>query len=287
MIKDSKGPQETEDDCIDLSLLVDAVRQHWLIFMGCLLGAVCIAFIAYLCVPPRWSASATLRIGAVASFSLTDADSKLIESLPEAEATMHLSHFESAVFASPKFAQALTNRDRALYRKTLKVEPVRGTNLLGISAAATSPETARGLVEAAVITLIAEHNEKLRLAVQPMRMRLQSLNHQIAAKEKELAQLRQALPEVERQPGYGRILAIDVMSRLESNLQQLTDDQFSLQSQLAAPQTYETVLMDVVKVGAKPYFPRLSVFLIIAIVVGGLAGGIASLFLFRKRLALA
>lgn len=287
MKKDSNDLSETDEDCIDLSLLIDAVKQHWLAFTGCLLSAVCLAVIAYLCIPPRWSASATVRIGTVASFSLTDARSALIETPPEAEATVHLAHFESAVFASPLLAQGLSNRDRMLYRKTLKAEPVRGTNLLGISAAATSPEAAHRLVEAAVTVLIAEHGKKLQLATQPMRMRLQSLNHQITAKDKELAQLRQALPEVERQSGYGRILAIDVMSRLEANLQQLTDDQFSLQSQLAPPQTYETALIDAVRVGAKPYFPRLSIFLVIAIVVGGLLGGMVSVFLFRRSLALA
>lgn len=200
---------------------------------------------------------------------------------------MHLARFENTVFNSSLLTQSLPDRDKALYRKTLKVEQVRGANFLSISAAATSPEIARRLVEAAVTTLIDEHNTKLELAVQPMRMRLQSLARQIATKEKELMQLRQAQSETERQPGYGRILAIDLMSRLESNLQQLTDDQFGLHSQLAAPQTYETALIDAVTVGAKPYFPRLSMFLIIAIIVGGLLGGLASVFLYRKRLALA
>jgi len=287
MIKDSKVPSETDDDCIDLSLLIDAIRRHWLAFTGCVLAAICIAVVAYLCVPPRWSASAIVRIGAVASYSLTDANSKLIETPPEAEATMHLARFENTVFNSSLLTQGLPDRDKALYRKTLKAEQVRGANFLNISAAATSPEIARRLVEAAVTTLIDEHNTKLELAVQPMRVRLQSLARQIAAKEKELMQLRQAQSETERQPGYGRILAIDLMSRLESNLQQLTDDQFGLQSQMAAPQTYETALIDPVKVGAKPYFPRLSMFLIIAIVVGGLSGGLVSVFLYRKRLLLA
>src|SRR5262245_11983962 len=119
----------SDDDTVDLSLFIDAVRFHWRAFFSCLAGAIAISVLAYALIPSRWEANTTLRIGAVAVVSKSP---QLIESTIEAATRVRKERFQTAVFNSTSLAGKLSSTEEALYRRTVKATPVNGTNLIDV-----------------------------------------------------------------------------------------------------------------------------------------------------------
>lgn len=278
MAENIKSPQD--DDFIDLSLIIDVLKDQWRLFIVILLGALIVGAVAYSLVPSRWQAKATLRVGEVASISsgASTNETELIEPVSEAVARMYLVAFQDAVIASPVI-QGLAQGEIDLFRKTFEAVPVKGTYFIQVSVSGKSPQTARKMLEAVIEALFAAHQIKMGPAIQQMRDRIENLNSRIALKQKSLDRLKKMLGK-----GAGdTVRALDLLDRQETGIQQLMDERSTIESMLHPPQTFNTMLVDAVRTGGKPYFPRLSMFLIASILAGGLLGMLASLCRYRKR----
>lgn len=273
-----------DDDFIDLSLIVDALKDQWRLFSIILMVALIAGIIAYSFTPSRWEAEATLRVGEIASISSGESanNTELIEPIGETVARMQLMQFQDTVINSPTL-QGIEQGEIALFKKTFEAEPVRGTYFIHVSVSGGSPQTAQKMLETVIETLLAIHQEKMQPAIQQVRDRIEGLNNRIALKQKNLERLKQM------QGGKNAgdtVRALDLLDRQETDIQQLKDDRSGMESMLHPPQTFNTSVVDAVRAGNKPYFPRLSMFLILSIMGGGLLGLLASLYRYRKKLQL-
>ncbi|GGI54420.1 Wzz/FepE/Etk N-terminal domain-containing protein [Oxalicibacterium solurbis] len=279
MTENIKSPQN--DDFIDLSLIINVLKDQWRLFIVILLGALIVGTIAYSLVPPRWQAEATLRVGEIASASPGEStsDTELIEPVGEAIARMYLAQFQDTVISSPTL-RGLEQGEIGLFKRTFEAEPVKGTYFIHVSVSGNSPQTARKMLEAVIETLFLAHQVKMKLAIQQVQDRIKSLNGRIALKQKSLGQLKQILGE--KLTG-NTIRALDLLDRQQTDIQQLMDQRSAMESMLHPPQTFNTTVVDAVRAGRKPYFPRLSMFLIASVLVGGLLGFLTSLCCYRKK----
>jgi uncharacterized protein involved in exopolysaccharide biosynthesis len=285
----NKKSIEMDGDGVDLSVVFKAITQQWRVFFACLATALVLAVLACMLIPPRWSASATVRIGVIPSYGPAELPfGGPIEPVSEVEARVRLPDFAKGVFQEPAL-QGMTSADIALYRKTVKAVALRGTGLVTLNVAATSQDNARRVMEATVAWLQAAHDKKVQRATQQLRTRLQELNKQVANQQAELIHLKRNLGKEgqanTKKLGYEDLVAQDLIIRLEIELRALEKSRFAIQSLLLPPITYPTELVDQVTVGDKPYFPILRLFVMIAVIAGGMLGALLCLFFYQRRLA--
>lgn len=277
MTEKIQSPQN--DDFVDLSLIIDVLKDQWRLFAVILVGTLFVGVIAYFLVPSRWQAEATLRVGEIVSVSSGEPTTELIEPVGEAVARMQLAQFQAAVIDSPAL-QDLEQGEIALFRKTFKAVLVKGTYFIRVSVSGKSSQTARKMLEVVIETLCTAHQKRMQPAIQQIQDRIESLNGRIALKQKSLDRLKQILSGKNTED---TVRALDLLDRQETDIQQLTGERSLLESMLHPPQMFNTAIEDAVRVGSKPYFPRLSMFLIASILVGGLLGVLASLCHYRRK----
>ena len=270
-----------DDDFIDLSLIADALKDQWRLFAIILMIAFIVGITAYSLTPSRWQAEATLRVGEIASISSGESanNTELIEPIGEAVARMQLTQFQDAVINSPTL-QDIEQGEIALFKKTFEAESMRGTYFIHVSVSGKSPQTAQKMLETAIETLFAVHQEKMQPAIQQVQERIEGLNSRIALKQKSLERLKQLLTG---KNAGDTVRALDLLDRQETDIQQLKDARSTMESMLHPPQTFNTSVVDAVRASDKPYFPRLSMFLILSILAGGLLGLLTSLYCYRKK----
>lgn len=268
-----------DDDFVDLSLIFDVLKDQWRLFIAILLGALIIGATAYSLVPSRWHAEATLRIGEIASVSLGQPTTELIEPVGEAIARMQLAQFQDAVIDSPSL-KGLEQGEINLFKKTFKTAPVKGTYFIHVSVSGKSSRTAYKMLETAVETLLAIHQEKMQLAIQQVRDRIESLDGRITLKQKSLDRLKQMLGG---KSAGDTVRVLDLLDRQQTDIRQLIDERSAMESMLQPPQTFNTTIVDAVRADDRPYFPRLSMFLIASVLAGGLLGMFAALCRYRKK----
>lgn len=278
MTESIKLPQS--DDFVDFSSIFFVLKEQWRLFSVVLIGAIVVGVMAYSLVQPRWQAETTLRVGQVMLISSGRSTTELIEPVREAVARMQLAQFQAAVLASPAL-QDLEQDEITLFKKTFKAALVKGTNFIHVSVSGNSPEAARKMLKAAIGILFAVHQEKMQPAIQQMRDRIDSLNGRIVLKQKSLERLKQMLEGKSTDDTVG---VLDLLDRQQTEIQQLTDERSEMERMSRSPQTFNTAVEDAVRTGGKPYFPRLSIFLIASVLIGGVIGFIISLCRYRKNL---
>lgn len=281
MTDNAKSSQD--DDFIDLSLIIDVLKAQWKVFSSILVFAFILGTVAYFAVPSRWQAEATLRIGKITSLTLDQAgqNSELIESVGEAVARIHLVQFQETIINSSSL-QGIDESEIDLIKKTLKAVPVKGTNFIHVSVSGFSPQSAHKTLEVTISTLIAVHKEKMQPAIRQIRDRMDNLSERIALKQKSLVRLKQILQSSGKGDGTNA-LVLDLLDRQEADLPKLIDERLITEGLLLPPQTFNTSIMDAVRVEDKPYFPQLSLFLVVSILAGGLLGIVAVLYRYRKN----
>ena len=280
MAENTKSSQD--DDFIDLSLIIDVLKDQWRVFSIILIAAITLGVTAYSLVPSRWQAEATLRMGEIASLPLEQSmgATELIEPIGEAVARMQLVQFQNTVINSPKL-QDLDQSEITLFRKTFKAAAIKGTFFIHVSVSARSPENASKILEAVIETLLAVHNEKTQPVLQQIQGRVENLSGRIALKQKNLDRLKQILQE--GKTGINTVPALDLLDRQEADIQELTDERAMAEGMLRPLQTFNTKVTDDVRVEGAPHFPRLSLFMIAAILAGGLLGMLAALYKYRRK----
>lgn len=272
---------DDESDVIDLSHVIKVMWGHRLILISAiLLGLVCAA-VSYAALPSKWRASATLQIGQM-PVSAAARDATLIE--PSAQLVEKFKTLDSKILARVGFQpEQHSEKPAMLIVDTLKAVAVKNTNLIQVSVAGYSAESARKNIEAATQVLIGEHAVLFAATMQRLTAQLQDNADQIAAAKASQQRAQAMLKGMESRqstPQFGpAIVAMQLVENKNAEVRRLEAERLVLEDLAAPTKTFLTKVVNSAQVDPSPYFPNLKLFIAIGLFFGILVGVGVSFYL--------
>ncbi len=240
--------------------------------------------------PARWQALTTIEIGQVPLGTPVGGSrgSTLIE--PPAQTVERLKQREliNTVLTSLGIPVDQPDEARAsLFRHSLKGTVMKNTNFIQIAVAGYSPDEARENLTAAARVLMEAHSKLMIPTVGRMMAQLEDNAKQMAEIQLERTRLQELLDHMEKAGSKiefaPTIVAVNQLANKEAQLRQIIVERAELQDTMAPSRTYPTRIIDAVYVEPRPYFPKLSLFLAGAAVLGFFVGLGIALYRDHKR----
>jgi uncharacterized protein involved in exopolysaccharide biosynthesis len=266
----------TSDDeyLIDLSKLWHTIRQSWRLIAGLAFGGAAIALVVALMLPKEWAASATLQVGRM---NQINGEWRTIEDPQQAVERLKLLEFKENVLTSLGLPLDEDEDDRSeIYFKSVKGVAVKGTDFITLSTHGFSTQEATQSLEATVSQLVAKHMS----IAEPMRQRLAAdmaeTDLKLAASEEALKQLNaQLLASGTYKAGSEfapSIVAFGLLDSKTAEVKALKNKEIELTSVLATLNEQTTTLVNKIQVSKRPVFPKKSIFLVLGLFLGLMAG---------------
>ncbi|WP_246541649.1 hypothetical protein [Collimonas antrihumi] len=172
-----------------------------------------------------------------------------------------------------------------LFRKTLKATPGKNTDFVDISVAGFSQEDAKNNLNSAVQALVNTHKTRLAPMVKNLNDRLEANTREMLQATTEKARMEATLKNAASTARFEpSVVAINVLAKQDDLIRSLTTEQAALVDLRTKTDSFPTMLIDAIFVPVKPYFPKLSMFLTIGLILGAIIGAAVALFLDRNRL---
>ncbi|MFC5475953.1 Wzz/FepE/Etk N-terminal domain-containing protein [Paraherbaspirillum soli] len=275
---------------IDLAAIWKIFKRNWIVFVSCIVLALAIATALWLFVPSQWQASATLQIGQMPlpSASSSFFTPTLIELPPQAAERVLQRDTENKVLTAVGLPldDNADNRTRLL-RKSLKAIVVKNTNFVQISVAAFSPKDAKTYLDAAAQTLIELHNQRMAPLVKNLDQRLDNNARQMTEAKAERGRLETALASANESKSGAQfapsVIAINLLAKQDEQIRNLTAERAPMIDLRTPTNTFPTSVIDSAFVPDSPYFPKLPLFLIVGLILGGAFGALLALYRDRQR----
>lgn len=266
----NEGPQATaaylDQDEINLRDLWRVLVKHKKWVLGIPVLSVLIAFISVSLTKPVWEASAAIQGGQVNQVSIEPA-ARSIE-------RMRLKTFGDAVLTELKISLDEDNPQARLYRNSLKLKVLGGTDLIRLQVRAYSRQEAISGIEATVNQLRKIHQQMAEPSLSLLRQQLTKLKKDIQQVQEERDRLIDNL-RLKEGPGYrfaDKIALSQLLHSKDAELRRFEDRRFALEEQLGPGRTYATSLLDRVYAGEKPVSPQKLLVLVLSAVAGLLIG---------------
>jgi len=284
--------RDDQNEFIDLSQIVAFIRRNWGTLLACVLLAMACGAALFAILPARWQALTTIEIGQVPLGTPVGGSrgSTLIE--PPAQTVERLKQREliNTVLTSLGIPVDQPDEARAsLFRHSLKGTVMKNTNFIQIAVAGHSPDAARENLTAAARVLMEAHSKLMIPTVGRMMAQLEDNAKQMAEIQVERTRLQELLGHMEKAGSKiefsPTIVAVSQLANKEAQLHQIVVERAELQDAMAPSRTYPTRIIDAVYVEPRPYFPKLSLFLAGAAVLGFFAGLGMALYRDHKRKA--
>lgn len=271
-------------ELIDLGAILGSFKRHWLVLLGCIITALIVAVALKFAIPPQWQASATIQIGQLPINPTT-----LIEPTAQAAERFKQRQLQDQALTAIGLPLNEDNDDRTrLFRKTLKATPGKNTDFVDISVAGLSQADAKNNLNSAVQALISTHNTRLAPMVKNLNDRLEANTRDMLQATTEKARLEANLKNATGSSAGARfepsVVAISALAKLDDLIRALTNEQAALMDLRTKTDSFPTMLVNAIFVPVKPYFPKLSVFLIAGLILGAIIGAAVALFLDRNRI---
>ncbi|SFH80844.1 Chain length determinant protein [Collimonas sp. OK307] len=267
----------------DLAAILGSFKRHWLVLLACIIVATMAAIALKFTIAPQWQASATIQIGQLPINPTT-----LIE--PTAQAAERFKQRQLQDYALTAVGLPLNEESDArtgLFRKTLKATPGKNTDFVDVNVAGLSQEEAKNSLNAAVQALVSVHNVRLAPMVKNLNDRLEANTREMLQATTEKARMEASLKNATSTPAGARfepsVVAINVLAKQDEQIRNLTNEQAALMDLRTKTDSFPTMLVDAIYVPVKPYFPKLSIFLAIGLILGAIAGAAIAIFLDRNR----
>ncbi|SDY61410.1 Chain length determinant protein [Collimonas sp. OK242] len=278
---DATQLEDTEQ--IDLAAIWGSFKRHWLVLLGCIIVALIAAIAFKFAVQPQWQAAATIQIGQLPVNPTT-----LIEPTAQAAERFKQRQLQDQALAAIGLPLDEDRDDRTrLFRKTLKATPGKNTDFVDINVAGFSPTDAKNNLNSAVQALINAHNVRLTPMVKNLNDRLGVNTREMLQATTEKARMEANLKNASSSSAGARfepsVVAINVLAKQDELIRALTSEQAALVDLRTKTDSFPTMLVDAIFVPVKPYFPKLSIFLAIGLILGAIAGAAIALFLDRNR----
>ena len=283
-----KISQTTGTEFIDLSQLWRAIKHQWAIVVTCILLGVAVAGVLWFVVSPKWKATAILQIGQMPLSTPTKdlIQTVLVEAPAQAVERLNQRDLEDqSLTALGLPTNEASDKSTALFRQSLKGTVVKNTNFIEVSLAAYSIPDAKKYLNAVTHSLIAVHDERMAPVLKNVNTRVVANASQMADAQAQRTRLQGIITSMGQPKSDSQfaqhIVAVDLLAKQEEQIRDLTTERTLLSDLLLPSNTYPTSIIDAVFVADHPYFPKLSVFLPIGVLLGAVIG--LALALFREQ----
>ncbi len=276
----------SDEEFLDLSKVWTTIIRRRVTLLVCILLGLAIAVVFWYVLPPKWQATTTLQIGQMPATVSTYA---LIE--PPAQAAARFDQRElqdQAVIALGLPTDDVNNKYTSLFRKSLTAKVVQNTNFIQVSLAAYSAADAKKDLIAATQALIEVHNKRMDPVVNSIKEHVKENARQFTEAKTQQTQLQEAFKNADNlKSDYQfspHVMAANLLVQQDQKIRELTTEKIALTDSLLPSNTYPTSALDTTYVPEQPYFPKLSLFLLVGLLLGTLAG--VAIALWRDRNAL-
>ena len=284
-------PQNVEDsEFIDLTQIWESIKRHWVTLITCIVLGSVAAVTFWMVLPPKWQATATIQIGQMPSNTPTKDLVQTVLVEPAEQAAERLGQRELEDKALKALGLPLdegTDKRTALFRKSLKATVVKNTNFIQISLTAFSTQEAKKYLDTAIQSLIDVHNKRMAPALKNVNVRVEANSLQMAEAQAQLMRLQGMVNGTGQPRSDGQfapqVIAADLLAKQNEQIRSLTTERTALSDLLSPSNTYPTSVIDAVFVPAHPYFPKLSLFLPVGLLLGAAIGVVLALLRDRRR----
>jgi len=283
---------EEQGEFIDLSQIFAAMRRNWGTLAACVLLAILCGGALFAVVPARWQALTTIEIGQVPLGTPISGSREvaLIEPPPQAAERLKQRDLINAALKSMAIPVDQPDDERAaLLRSTLKPTVIKNTNFVQLGVAGYSPEEARNSLAAVTRALVEAHDKLMAPVLDRMKAQLEDNARQMAEAERERTRLKEILTSAEKANSKVEfaptIVAVNQLGNKDAQIHQFIAERAALEDMLADSRTYPTRAIDSFYVNPRPYFPKLSLFLGLAAILGLFVGAGLALYRDRKKAA--
>lgn len=279
----NNSSQIEDAELIDLAAIWISIKRRWVLLLVCIVVAIAAAGGLWSITPAQWKASATLQIGQLPVNPTT-----LIESTAQAAERFNQRQLQdqALISAGLPLDEFKDSRTRLL-RKTLKATAGKNTNFVDVTVTAFSQENAKSYLNAAILALIKTHDDRLAPLIKNLDDRLAVNSRQMTEAAAEKVRLEAVLKStsasatgIKFEPS---VLAGNLASKQEELIRGLTVERAALVDLHTKTNTFPTMVVDAIYAPAAPASPKLSIFLVIGLILGGLGGVVLALFLDRNR----
>jgi hypothetical protein len=251
------------DDELSITDLIDFFLETWVSLLAAALGAMGVGFALSMALPKQYEIKALVQIAEVGGLGRAEPPAVVIERIKT-------DGFRARV------GQALGD---AQVTATIKIDPVRNTELVQLTTRAESAERALAISKAYVAALAQVHDEKVSPYLERMQLHLQSVEAELAratAMRDGFAarMMRSASGAAGSSSGSSSgdvILKGSLLQTQENLVRSLSDQAFNLRNQFDENRTFPTRLFvePVVSAEISPVFPRPELFAGLGFLLGG------------------
>lgn len=276
------NPQQRDDDMSLAELLAVFVARGRMVGAWTVAGLV-VAVAVILILPAQWEAKALIQIGQVGQ-AVTAGDSasreplrRLTEPPASVQERIKLESFQDSVLVKMKLPLDDSEPSSRLYRDSLKVKVIPGTDLLEIRVRGYSREDAGIRARTTVEQLQEIHRNFDQPRIAPLKAQLEETLRNLASSDMNLARLHQAASAKKGVDATGSfaesVLLASQIRDVGAEIRTLREAKILIEEQLSPAYTYPTALLGNIAVSAGPVFPRK----LLVIPLGTLAGLIVGL----------
>jgi len=246
------------DDELSITDLIEFFLQTWVSLLVAAFGALGLGLAVGFSLPKQYEIKALVQIAEVGGLGRAEPPAVVIERIKT-------DGFKARVGQRLGDAQVTA---------TIKVDPVRNTELVLLTTRAESPERALAISVAYVEALDKVHSEKVAPYIERMQAHLKSVEEELAraTKMRDDFSARMMKTAVAAGPSQGDMILKGSLLQTQENLvRDLADEVFNLRNQLDENRTFPTRLFvePVVSEGMSAVFPRMELFAAIGFLLGG------------------
>jgi hypothetical protein len=231
---------------------------------------------------PVWESAGTILVGEVGRLTegVVVAEKYHIEPPGRAAERLKLRAFMDAVLTTLQIPTDEDNGRARLYRETLKVKLLPGTDLIEFKVRGYSREDAERLAKATIDRLQIIHTKLAEPTITHLRLQLEYVQSQIQKITAEQAEL-QKTAGLKEQAGPGsrfaeNVLLAEVLLTKGKELRDFEARKLALEEQLSPQRTYPTALLGDIFVPVKQSAPNKLSLWGLSIIVGLVAGVLAA-----------
>ena len=247
------------DDELSITDLIDFFVETWVSLLAAALGAMGVGFALSMALPKQYEIKALVQIAEVGGLGRAEPPAVVIERIKT-------DGFRARV------GQALGD---AQVTATIKIDPVRNTELVQLTTRAESAERALAISKAYVAALAQVHNEKVSPYLERMQLHLQSVEAELARatamRDGFAARMTRSASGAAGSSSGDVILKGSLLQTQENLVRSLSDQAFNLRNQFDENRTFPTRLFvePVVSAEISPVFPRPELFAGLGFLLGG------------------
>jgi len=270
----------------DLARFGRIVRARWLLIAATAILTTVAAGGLVALIRPSWEAIGVVQIGATAGPSIGQAPVE-VESPIRAIERMRIRAFQDAALAQMGVPTGDGDPFGKLYRNSLKLRQLQGTDFVEIRVRGYSPEESAKSIETTVKHLAGVHAQLAAPTVEGLRRRL----NETEASLQRIRQDRERLLSSASLQGAVKpgehfaesVYGVNLLTKTDEEIRAIEMQHAALVEQLSPVRTYPTTLVEKTHVSEEPVSPRAGLMLAVAAFVGVSVGAIVACVLEGRK----